>query len=139
MPPNKNSLPACVKPRIAINPWPTYSKIDFTKSIFKTPIAIISWKSNPIPTVFQLIALRLLLNKNAIKIKLTIPKAPLQKLVNENPWLGIILSTLVSNRATLSSFFGTKLKRISFPEKTRVESVSSVILYFSMELSESLW
>ena len=90
-PSNKNLLPALVKSNTLINKPPTNSKAVLINSTFKTPIAINSWKANPIPTIFQSIALRLLLNKNEIKIRATIPKAPLHKLLKEKPLLGIIL------------------------------------------------
>ena len=105
-PPKRNSLPAWVNPNIFIKIFPTNSNTDFIKPTFKTPIAIISWKAKPIPTVFQLTALRLLLNKKAIKISVIIPKTPRQRLFKENPWLGIIVETLLVSTAIVSAVFG---------------------------------
>ena len=59
------------------------------KGTLRTPTAITSWKASPTATVFQLIALRLLLNKKAISIRDTIPSTPRPKLSREKPCEGI--------------------------------------------------
>ena len=53
-------------------------------------MAITTWKANPMPTVFQLIAFRFWLNRKAIRINEANPIAPRMKELNENPSIGMI-------------------------------------------------
>ena len=87
-PSKRNLLPARVKSKMLTNTSPIFSKINFTKGTFNTPIAIKSCNANPIPTVFQLIALLFELNKKEMRISTAIPNAPRHRLFIEKPWLG---------------------------------------------------
>ena len=70
-------VPSPVYSKTFIKKFPSISKTRFTKFILRTPTAIIIWINKPNPTPLHLIALRLLLNKYAIRISTNIPSRPL--------------------------------------------------------------
>lgn len=112
-PSNKNLLPAWVYSRIFTNIFPMKLKADCTKGTFNTPIAITTWKTRPIPTVRQLMAFRLALNKKAIRISDANPIAPRIKEFKEKPSMGIIsLGRPVVFCAKISAGNRAAMKRI---------------------------
>src|SRR6056297_1168537 len=90
------------------------------------------------PTVFQLMALRLELNKNEIKTSTAIPKAPRNKVVMVKPWVGMIsaascwamFSVRVEPMATLRESVGNEF----WPKATeqRSKSISKLLVFFAM-------
>jgi hypothetical protein len=101
-------------------------------------MAINTCNDKPMPTVFQLMAFLLELNKNEIRMSTAIPNAPLNKVDMENPWLGIIsatsswgiLSVIVEPMATLSESAGNEL----WPKATEQtsKSKSKLWVFFAM-------
>ena len=89
-PSKRNLLPARVKPKILMKTAPIASNAICTHVTFNTPTAINSCKESPIPTVFQLMALRFELNRNAIRMSTAMPSMPRHKLLMLNPPLGTI-------------------------------------------------
>src|SRR5690606_33790011 len=90
------------------------------------------------PTVFQLMAFLLELNRNEININTAIPSAPRQRLLRENPWLGMMSevfwaemsSTMVVPMATLRESVGREF----WPKATeqRSRSIRKQLVFFAM-------
>ena len=89
-------------------------------------MARVNWAAIPIPTVFQFMALRLLLNKNAIRIRASIPITPLIRLEVLIPWLGII--SLAVSTMTMTTF-GVWLWALVFKEMSVFTTLEEAVYY----------
>ena len=91
---NRKRVPSSVKSSTLTNNFPTNSKKSCTAGMYKTAKARAICMIRPVMTTFQLMALRLLLNTQEIRMRTSIPSNPRRTEVNDKPFPSLAGSTL---------------------------------------------